>query len=105
MEVTSSWQHNNKENITPFAEFQIDPVPPMVQTCSRKNANRRLRRPLRDITHLFNSQIQSDSARGADFQPLCPVPAPALNLRKRKAIDEIDSVHQMKSKSLRMNFR
>ncbi|KAH7861956.1 hypothetical protein Vadar_033014 [Vaccinium darrowii] len=77
----------------------------MVQTCSTKNAKRRLRKPLRDITHLFNSQTQSDSARDTDFQLLSPVPELALNLRKRKAIDEIDSAHQLKSKSLRIHFR
>ncbi|KAF7141955.1 hypothetical protein RHSIM_Rhsim06G0133600 [Rhododendron simsii] len=106
MEVTfSSCQHNNKENIPPFAQNQIHPAPPVVQTCSAKNAKRRLRRPLRDITHLFDSQIQSDSARETGFQLPSPVSAPALNFRKRKAIDDIDSMHQMNSKSLRMNFR
>ncbi|XP_058217513.1 uncharacterized protein LOC131328604 [Rhododendron vialii] len=64
MEVaSSSCQHNDKENIPPFAQNQIHPAPPVVQTCSAKNAKRRLRRLLRDITHLFNSQIQLDLAR------------------------------------------
>lgn len=106
MEVTSYCQHNNKENIPPFAQNQIYPAPPVVQTCSPKNAKRRLmRRPLRDITHLFNSQTKSDSARDTGFQLHSPVPAPALYLRKRKAVYDIDSVNQMNSKSLRMNFR
>ncbi|KAG5545159.1 hypothetical protein RHGRI_017586 [Rhododendron griersonianum] len=106
MEVnSSSCQHNNKENIPPFAQNQIHSAPPVVQTCSAKNAKRRLRRPLRDITHLFNSQIQSNLAQDTGFQLPSPVPAPALNFRKRKAIDDIDSMHQMNSKSLRMNFR
>ncbi|GFS34759.1 hypothetical protein Acr_00g0035810 [Actinidia rufa] len=87
-----------------MAQNQTDPDQSSVESCT-KNAKRRLRRPLRDITHLFNSPIQSASAPITQLHLSFPVPALASNLRKRKATDEIDSTQLANSKSLRKNFR
>ncbi|KAL6986753.1 hypothetical protein U1Q18_001684 [Sarracenia purpurea var. burkii] len=99
-------QHANKENISTLSQNESYPVPAVVRS-SKKNGKRRLRQPLRDITHLFNLPIQSSSVPpGSGFQAPSRVPDPTLlNLRKRKVVDTIDSFRQSNSKSLRKNFR
>ncbi|KAF5948258.1 hypothetical protein HYC85_014215 [Camellia sinensis] len=98
----------NKETIPPFSDNITNPVPSIGQS-STYNAQKRFRKPLKDITHLFNPGLQSTSALYTVFSEL-PFPAvraaaPPFNLRKRKAIDDIDLVQQANSKSLRKNFR
>ncbi|CAL5342702.1 unnamed protein product [Camellia sinensis] len=51
----------NKETIPPFSDNITNPVPSIGQS-STYNAQKRFRKPLKDITHLFNPGLQSTSA-------------------------------------------
>lgn len=91
---------DNKENIPPSPFFLETNDRDLVSCLCFKfvsKKKRKLRKPLRDITHLFKNQI-------ALFQNLdvVQVSASTVNFRKRKAGD---SRHGIVSKSLRMNFR
>ncbi|KAK1401095.1 hypothetical protein POM88_000700 [Heracleum sosnowskyi] len=102
--------NDNKENIPPstlFLSIQCNNVPDLVSCSSFKSVSkkkRKLRKPLRDITHLFNNQISGPIAhfQNLDATPVVQISASAVNIRKRKADD---SRHETVSKSLRMNFR
>ncbi|KAK1401087.1 hypothetical protein POM88_000692 [Heracleum sosnowskyi] len=102
--------NDNKENIPPstlFLSIQCNNVPDLVSCSSFKSVSkkkRKLRKPLRDITHLFNNQISAPIAhfQNLDATPVVQISASAVNFRKRKADD---SRHDTVSKSLRMNFR
>ncbi|TXG47528.1 hypothetical protein EZV62_026822 [Acer yangbiense] len=76
MAVLSLSENDNKENIPPFTSKQSAkclPAPSSSTTYKR----RRVRRPLQDITNLFNSQVDSSPATSlVSLQPIC---------RKRRA--------------------
>lgn len=92
--------NEKKENTIPISSSQ---------QCSTKKAvavkRKFVRKPLRDITNLYNSQYPS-----AIFSQLClsrSVSASTLvNCRKRKSVDEVDDMHKKTiSISLRLHFR
>ncbi|KAM7503359.1 hypothetical protein LguiB_002263 [Lonicera macranthoides] len=108
MEVNSLCENgNDKENNPPFfSSFRTNPVPSIPQS-SIKIVKRRFRKPLRDITNLFNSpisaslftQLQLPNCSDSDL-------ASGFNYRKRKAVEEIiDSTDKAVTKSLRKLFR
>lgn len=99
--------NENKENIPPLALFlatQSSTNPDFVFCSSVKfmlKKKRKLRKPLRDITHLFNNQVLAPITHFQNL-PAEQISASAFNLRKRKAND---SIQKTVSKSLRMNYR
>ncbi|XAR72567.1 hypothetical protein NMG60_11019253 [Bertholletia excelsa] len=95
MEITSLslCAHDDKENVSPSASA----AKPSAGNGSSAKCKRRLRKPLRDITHLFVSVSQTHPT---------PNPSPISSLGKRKAAESFDSVQQANSsRLLRMNFR
>ncbi|KAJ9686195.1 hypothetical protein PVL29_015205 [Vitis rotundifolia] len=94
----------NKENIPPFSSGQTDPVLGTTPF-STKTIRRRFRKPLADITNLYNSSPQSASASHCDSQLPHSVSVSAPNSRKRKAVDDTDSMQCTLFKTLRRNFR
>nr|GMD35048.1 hypothetical protein DM860_014699 [Ipomoea batatas] len=94
-------EHDNKENIPPLSAENFIPKP----SKTKLSKKRILRRPLRDITHLFNTPIQSNSPVSS---PLLP-PAASSNTRKRKLAEtsenDCEFLPQSSSKVLRMHFR
>nr|GMD33387.1 hypothetical protein DM860_014699 [Ipomoea batatas] len=69
-------EHDNKENIPPLSAEKFIPKPSKTKLFKKRIP----RRPLRDITHLFNTPIQSNSPVSS---PLLPSAA-SSNTRKRK---------------------
>ncbi|KAL6330011.1 hypothetical protein AAG906_039926 [Vitis piasezkii] len=61
METMALCESRNKENIPPFSSKQTHPVLGITPS-STKTFRRRFRKPLADITNLFNSSPQSASA-------------------------------------------
>lgn len=94
---------NNKENIPPFPANKTNPIPAPAPSF-KKTFKRRLRRPLADISSLFDI-----SAQESDFT-LSPLSSVSVcinsNPRKRRATEDPDLREEMSSaKSLRMGFR
>ena len=85
----------NKENIPPFSSGQTTPF-------STKTIRRRFRKPLADITNLHNSSPQSASHSDSQLPQSVSVSAP--NSRKRKAVDDTDSMQCTLFKTLRRNL-
>ncbi|WOH14731.1 hypothetical protein DCAR_0934253 [Daucus carota subsp. sativus] len=98
---------DNKENIPPPPLFLTSHSKqnPDFGSCLKLKSGlvkrRKLRKPLRDITHLFTNQISPPIGLVQDL-PAAQIAQSAFCYRKRKAAD---STHQIVSKSLRMNFR
>ncbi|RVW46769.1 hypothetical protein CK203_084500 [Vitis vinifera] len=104
METMALCERGNKENIPPFSSKQTHPVLGITPS-STKTFRRRFRKPLADITNLFNSSPQSASAShsGSHLPPSVSVCAP--NSRKRKAVGDTDSMQCTLFKTLRRDFR
>ncbi|KAM3697538.1 hypothetical protein ACB098_06G120700 [Castanea mollissima] len=107
MEAVALCDHNNKENIPPTKH--TNPVPVNVQSFKKSTKRRILRKPLADITNLFNNsaQLRADQESSNSLVPTMFASACAPNSRKRKAIEleEIDPIQVTSSLSLRMGFR
>ncbi|KAM7498018.1 hypothetical protein LguiA_022432 [Lonicera macranthoides] len=109
MEVIFLCENDNKENFPPiFSSILTNPSPSIPQS-SIKSAKRRFRKPLRDITNLFNSQNSTVSAslftQLQQPKSFDKDSASGFNSRKRKAVEEIDSSDIAASKLLRKHFR
>ncbi|RVX09292.1 hypothetical protein CK203_015453 [Vitis vinifera] len=93
METMALCESRNKENIPPFSSKQTHPVLGITPS-STKTFRRRFRKPLADITNLFNSSPQSASASASHSGSHLPpsVSVCALNSRKRKAVGDTDSM-------------
>ncbi|KAK4577736.1 hypothetical protein RGQ29_028022 [Quercus rubra] len=109
MEAVALCDHNNKENIPPSKH--TNPVTVNVQSFKKSTKRRILRKPLADITNLFNNsaQLRADQESSNSLVPTCTTFASACasRSRKRKAIEleEIDPIQVTSSMSLRMGFR
>ncbi|CAN6570323.1 unnamed protein product [Malus baccata var. baccata] len=109
-------EHNKKENIpttpTPFSATAkaklTNPVAETMSSSKKCNKMRHLRRrkPLADVTNLYNNSVQSPGRPPLSFSS-SSVSASALNYRKRKSAEDFNSitVASSNSKSLRMGFR
>ncbi|GAA0157250.1 hypothetical protein LIER_14557 [Lithospermum erythrorhizon] len=97
--VVSHFEHDNKENIPPFSSKNMKQEQVKGQSSAACIVKRKFRRPLRDITHLFNQPNLQNPAAFTDIQ------LNLTSLRKRKAADEVDSMHKSCSKILRKEFR
>ncbi|PRQ50101.1 hypothetical protein RchiOBHm_Chr2g0129371 [Rosa chinensis] len=115
MEVTafSDQVHNNKENIPPFsspnAKLSKNPVPESGSSTQKcKKIIRLKRKPLADITNLYQSRLPLPLP-GGTLGPSSSVLVPAaLYSRKRKASsheNENENETISNSRSLRMGFR
>ncbi|MCD7459238.1 hypothetical protein HAX54_040367 [Datura stramonium] len=91
---------SNKENIPPFCSAEkVTPDYLKVKFCTKK-LKRNFRRPLRDITYLFDLPVQPGTIAFRRFQ------RPVSVCGKRKSADEnVDSLQKHKSKILRRDFR
>lgn len=99
--------HDNKENVPPI------PSSPKLQTrlplslSSGKTmvvlSNERQRQALADITNLVNCRIGRCRSVPADISSLL-VPA-VVTSRKRRAVEDLETLKSTASKSLRMGFR
>ncbi|KAK4342298.1 hypothetical protein RND71_038114 [Anisodus tanguticus] len=95
----------NKENIPPSYSEKFPPHSLKLKFCSR-NVKRKFRRPLRDITHLFNSPVKLNSAVFTRLQGSVYLSSQAIVRGKRRVVDEnIDSLQKHSSKILRRDFR
>ncbi|GAV75989.1 hypothetical protein CFOL_v3_19465, partial [Cephalotus follicularis] len=102
MEAITLSDNYNKENIPPFSPKQANPVPVNAPSFKKiPTCKRRFRKPLADITNLFNNSVSSSSTQESISLLLSspPVSVCAPNARKRKAVGSSSS------KSLRMGFR
>ncbi|GAA0145358.1 hypothetical protein LIER_42855 [Lithospermum erythrorhizon] len=97
--LSCNMEHDNKENIPPFSTMKMMQKQIKGQSSATCILKRRFRRPLRDITHLFNHQ---NSAALIEFQSNF---SSGINMKKRKAAEEVDSIHKSCSKILRKEFR
>ncbi|OIT21318.1 hypothetical protein A4A49_34624 [Nicotiana attenuata] len=96
---------SNKENIPPCSAEKVSSDCSKLKSCKR-NVKRSFRRPLTDITHLFNSPVQPSSIAFRRFQRSVSISNKVIVCGKRKAADEnIDSVQKYNSKILRRDFR
>lgn len=99
-------QEDNKENVAPPPLSSNANNPIIFSVISKREY---IRKPLRDITHLFNNQIPPPPFARTQFQSPATAAATTTSscsqyIRKRKAVDysPLQATH---SKSLRMNFR
>ncbi|KAK3207009.1 hypothetical protein Dsin_021055 [Dipteronia sinensis] len=82
MAVLSLSENDKKENL-PFTSKQSAKCPP-APSSSTTNKRRGVRRPLQDITNLFNSQVDSSPSTSlVSLQPIC---------RKRRAEASLESM-------------
>ncbi|KAL6321859.1 hypothetical protein AAG906_035560 [Vitis piasezkii] len=85
METMALCEGKNKENIPPFSSKQTHPVLGITPSAT-KTIRRKFRKPLADITNLFNSVCAPSS-------------------RKRKAAGDTDPMQSTLFKALRRDFR
>ena len=104
METMALCEGKNKENIPPFSSKQTHPVLGITPSAT-KTIRRKFRKPLADITNLFNCSPQSASAShdGPQLPPSVAVCAPSS--RKRKAAGDTDPMQSTLFKALRRDFR
>ncbi|KMT13613.1 hypothetical protein BVRB_4g082140 [Beta vulgaris subsp. vulgaris] len=105
--MEGSKQDSNKENIPPsISSKQITNTFVHFHSKSIKCRKFTARKPLQDITHLFNSSFSLHSRSNPLFSPLLGVFVHESNLRKRKSL-LVDGhlKYGVFAKSLRMNFR
>ncbi|KAG6661595.1 hypothetical protein I3843_03G178900 [Carya illinoinensis] len=97
--------HKNTENTPPLIPSKhTSPVPVNSQSL-KKSSKRRTRRPLADITHLFNYSAPLSVNQERDTLPPSIPSVCASNSRKRKAMEEVNPVQLASSRSLRLGFR
>ncbi|CAO2837094.1 unnamed protein product [Amaranthus hypochondriacus] len=97
-------KQDNKENIAPFSSSKQF-TNPVLQFHSKSFKCRKIssRKPLQDITHLFDSSLLLEVSRSEALITYTSVSE--LNLRRRKSAIDVHSKNKAISKSIRMNFR
>lgn len=111
--MTEGLNQDNNENIPPFTSSKQVNNPVVVRFHSKSIKCRKIsaRKPLQDITHLFNSsEIQSTLILSRSVLLISPLPNTVFgsesNLRKKKVVRVNGHFKDRTvSKSLRMNFR
>ncbi|KAL5732196.1 hypothetical protein ACHQM5_004843 [Ranunculus cassubicifolius] len=107
MELKHLCESINKENIPPFCFTQTTPTPSIITKNKRLRKPKRTRKPLQDITNLFNQPIQSNLPVSEEILLVVSNNlVSSSNSRKRRAIgDDDNDVDLFKRSQLRKNFR